>query len=546
MKKWLAGVCAVTTSLTMVACGSGGSPAAGRTSIVVADTSGIRDWNPLSATGDTTIQRQQQWPLYPHPFLPQADTSLKLNDALLASAAITSTSPMVVTYKIKDQAKWSDGTPITAADFEYTWSVQNPKVCKECKAAFTEGYTLISKVVAQDGGKTAEVHFDKPFSQWQSLFTFLLPAHVAKQYGSMAQSFNDGFTKNQPKVTGGPYQVKEYQPGVSLTLSRNEAWYGTKTGYETVVFREIKSVDEQLTALRNGEIDVMSAAPSVDTIEQLKGMAKVETRVGPSLTYQHLGIQTSGGPLRDPDLRKAVATALDLNGIRARTLTPVAPNVPAMNSAVYVPGQNIDGIEAYHDNLAAVGVGRGDLAAAKQILAGKGYTQNNGALRGPGGADIPPLVFVTEAANSSRVETAQIVQQQLAPLGLKVAIQSLDANRYASTIFDGKFDLMVTGTALDLGPISVQQWYGSDGGRNFGYHNARVDELFATAYAATDPATLVKAMNDVDKILLADLVVLPLFPAPRMIVYPKGVTGIELNPSKYGITVNVENWAGAQ
>lgn len=519
-----------------------GGQAAPRDSIVVADSSGIQDWNPLSAAGDTTIQRQQQWALYPHPFIMKADTAVEINEALLVSAEVTQTDPHVVTYTIQPDAVWSDGEPITAADFQYTHAVQDPRECADCTAAFTEGYSLISEVRSLGEGKTVEVEFEESFAQWQTLFGFLLPAHVAEGYGDLAESFNVGFSQNVPTVSGGPYVVEDFKQGVSLTLAANEKWYGQKPGFSTVTFKEIKGVNEQVTALQNGEIDVMLAQPSIDTVSQIESLTGYTSQIAGALTYQHLGMRTTGGVMGDATFRKALALAIDLDAIRARTVEAVAPEVPPMNSAVYVPGQRVGEVEAYQDNFTALQVGRGEPDKALAVLQENGYTLRDGKLLLPDGTPVPELVFLTEAANQSRVETAQLVQQQLEPLGLSVAIDSADASRYAPSIFDAKFDLMVTGTALDLGSISLQQWYGTEGGRSFGYSDPEVDQLFDEAYAATDPQQQVEVMNAIDKILLADHVVMPLNQSPRMVVYPDWVEGIELNPGKYGITVNIEHW----
>src|SRR5699024_8184375 len=115
-------------------------------SISIAAVSPMTDWNPLSAAGDTTGQRQQQWPLYPHPFLTLPDTSVVMNEALLVSDEVTIEALMVVEYVILPVARWCDGTPITGADFECTQAVQDLAQCEVCFAAFTAGYSDIAEI----------------------------------------------------------------------------------------------------------------------------------------------------------------------------------------------------------------------------------------------------------------------------------------------------------------------------------------------------------------------------------------------------------------
>lgn len=94
----------------------------------------VKNWNVLTSSGDVYGYRQILNPVYPHAMISQPDFTMAPNKALLTSAELTGTSPQVVTYKIRPEAVWSDGTPISAADFEYTWKVQDPAQCGRCQA----------------------------------------------------------------------------------------------------------------------------------------------------------------------------------------------------------------------------------------------------------------------------------------------------------------------------------------------------------------------------------------------------------------------------
>lgn len=202
------------------------NPAKDGGSLTMASASPVKDWNPLSVGGDSAGQRSIQGPLYPHPFITGPDWITNLNEALLISAEVTKSDPMTVVYQIQPDAVWSDDIPISADDFIYTQAVQDPDRCAECKAAFTAGYDLIKEVTGSEDGKTVTMVYEKPFAQWQALFPFLLPKHIADGYGDMATSFNVGFGTNVPAFSGGPYIVSGQQEGISLTLGKNPKWYG--------------------------------------------------------------------------------------------------------------------------------------------------------------------------------------------------------------------------------------------------------------------------------------------------------------------------------
>ena len=267
--------------------------------ITIAATSPITDWNPISANGDTTGQRQQQWPLYPHPFVTMPDTSVVVNEALLESADVVESDPMTVEYVLQDGVQWSDGTPIGVDDFVYTQAVQDPSKCADCLAAFTEGYSDIDSIEADDDGKTITMVYGEPFAEWRSLFNYILPAHIADGYGDLATSFNEGFSTNVPEFSGGPYIIEDYTDGISMTMVPNPNWYGEGPNLETITTRYITGQGEQLTALQSGEVQLVYATPTVDTMEQAQQMPNMTIQTGSTLTYYHLGMKTTGDVMSD-------------------------------------------------------------------------------------------------------------------------------------------------------------------------------------------------------------------------------------------------------
>ncbi len=515
-------------------------------SITLAMTSPVTNWNPLSAAGDTTDQRQQQWPLYPHTFITNPDTSVVVNKALLTSAEVVNDNPMTVVYKIQPDAVWSDGTPITAGDFIYTQAVQDPNQCPDCLAAFTKGYKSIDSVTGSDDGKTVTMTYSEPFSEWRALFNYILPAHVADSYGDLATSFNDGFGQNVPTVSGGPYKVKAFVDGISLTLEKNTKWYGEPAHLDEVIIRYISGQGDQLTALQSGEVQMVYMTPTLDTVEQVKNLPGITYSVGALLTYAHLGMKTTGDVMSDSALRRGIYTAMNFKEMYASTAGQAAPDVPLMQSAVYVPGQKIDGKVVYAPNAEKFGQGSGDVKAATKILTDAGYTITDGKLHLPDGSVLRDLTFLTYAADQTRMDLAVIAQQQLKAIGITIVIDAADGARYAPAIFSGSFDIMATGTALDLGPLSIEQWYGTGAARSFGYSNSKVDDLLAKSSTELDKAKQVKMMNELDDILLEDGVVMPLFPFSTMAAYGSEFKNIFVNPSKYGVTMNIEQWGIAK
>ena len=153
--------------------------------------------------------------VWPQAFIVNAKLQPVLNSQLLESASVTSSNPQTVVYTLNPKAVWSDGTPITADDFIYNWQAQsgNPAYTdvggKPYDDASTAGYNQIASVVGSapsggaacapgsaadrnvglcPNGRTVTVTFRPSFADWRSLFTNIVPAHIARTVG-----WNTGF-----------------------------------------------------------------------------------------------------------------------------------------------------------------------------------------------------------------------------------------------------------------------------------------------------------------------------------------------------------------
>ena len=120
-----------------------------------------------------------------------------VNSNLLLSVETTSTTPLTIQYVINPKAVWSDGVPVTAADFIYAWQSQRGDGIDidgtPDQVASTLGYRDIASVTAKNNGRTVIVTFTTPFTDWRALFDHLLPAHIAEVVG-----WNNGFQSFNP------------------------------------------------------------------------------------------------------------------------------------------------------------------------------------------------------------------------------------------------------------------------------------------------------------------------------------------------------------
>ncbi len=205
--------------------------------------------------------------VWPQAFIVNNKLQPVLNNQLLESASVTSSSPQTVVYTLNPKAVWSDGTPITADDFIYNWQAQsgNPAYTdvggKPYDDASTAGYNQITSVVGSapsggaacapgsaadrnvglcPNGRTVTVTFKPSFADWRSLFTDIVPAHIARTVG-----WNTGFAGPTQVISGSWYSITSYNANQSLVLTRNPTYWGTPGKLDKIVF-QFFSDDSQL------------------------------------------------------------------------------------------------------------------------------------------------------------------------------------------------------------------------------------------------------------------------------------------------------------
>ena len=149
-------------------------------SLTIMSEKSIQDWNVISADGNTADTTLITNALIPQPFFSKPNGDIGWNENLLAEEPkLLKNDPQTWQYKIKPEAVWSDGTQITAKDFQYHWKVANGTDCPDCDPASDTGYKSIEKIEGTDNDKTVTVTLKagELYSDWQSLFQPVPVAH---------------------------------------------------------------------------------------------------------------------------------------------------------------------------------------------------------------------------------------------------------------------------------------------------------------------------------------------------------------------------------
>ncbi|MFJ2812085.1 ABC transporter family substrate-binding protein [Streptomyces sp. NPDC091279] len=341
----------------------------------------------------------------------------------LESAKVVATEPrQVVLYKLNQQAVWSDGREIGAADFAAQWRALSGKDSAYWTAR-NAGYDRIANIQKGANDLEVKVTFARPYADWRSLFSPLYPKSVM----GTPDAFNDG-ARRKLKVTAGPFSVKSIdRDDEQITLARNPRWWGRPAKLAEIDLKAVPR-SKRAAALAAGKVDLAEIDPdtasriahaghpgaggtlsqgaagpaggrtaakdlrswaiangtdedaadeelrarkkqrkAIATYErQQQALRGFDVRKSLEPAYTQLAMNGSDGPLADERVRRAVARALDRKALAAVVLKPLGLPAVAIGSHLALAGQ-----AAYADNSGALG--DQDTAEAQALLADAGW-----------------------------------------------------------------------------------------------------------------------------------------------------------------------------
>ena len=561
-----AGLTSCTAEGKADTCNSGTTKAGGTLTYVLEKN--IQQWNVQDVNGNTFENGEAVGVVLPSVFVPQPDFGVKLNTNLMVSATQTSASPQTIVYKINPKASWNDGTPITADDFVYYQRTNDGNDCppppasdttqtKGCLPNGTAGYDSVKSMTASDNGKTLTMVMSKPFSDWKSMFGAgypLYPAHVAEKVSGAeagdaahmtAAQLAEGwqyFQKNPPTkyATAGPYKMQQWADNDHATYVADPKWWGTKAPLNRLIFKVITDATQEPTALRNNEVQAIYPQPEVDLVNQVKDIPGVTYTIGSGLIWEHFDLN-----LHDPvlgkykALRQAMFTATSIKDIVSKTVGQFDPNVKPLGNHNYVPGQ-----AGYKDVISSTGQGSGDLTKAKKLLTDARFTGVGTALKTPDGKAVGPFNCRYTTGNQIRQSECQILQSNLASLGIKITIKPIGAADLGTVLAGHQYDIIVFAWVASPFPSTGadQNWVTGGGGNYGGYSNKKVDALVNRATSETDQAKAAVLLNQADALMSQDAYVLPLYQKPTFLAVQTRYVNIRDNATIVGPPYSVGDW----
>ena len=458
---------------------------------------------------------------------------------------------IALTYTIRPDATWGDGTPITTADVEFTYQVgAHP----ESGISNAELYRRITALDVVDA-RTFVMHVDRVTFEYNAINDFrLLPAHLERPVfeedpaGYRTRTRFDTETAN-PGLYFGPYRITEVSSGAFVVLEPNPTWWGEPPFFRRIVVKVIENTAALEANLLSGGIDMIAGELGL-TIDQALAFEKrhgpaYRIEYEPGLVYEHIDLNLDNPILADARVRKALIMGLDREAMSQQLFEgrqPVAHTSVNPLDWVYT-----DDVPQYRE----------DLAAAATLLDEAGWGQlRDGVRHNAAGAPLA-LELMSTAGNRTRELVEQVLQSQWRRLGIDVRIRNEPARVFfGETTSKRRFSAMamfawisapenVPRTTLHSEeiPTEANGW----AGQNYpGYRNPEMDQLIDAIEVELDRAKREAMWHRLQQIYAEDLPALPLYFRANPHIWPLWLEGVTPTGHQYASTLWVEHWRATE
>ena len=454
--------------------------------------SDIDTFNPLTTVTTEAVEVQSL--IY--------DTLMAYGLDLKPEASLASASKQdgtTITYTLRDGVTWHDGTAFTADDVVYTFEL----IAKNELGVNAQYLVDLDTAKASDA-KTVVLTFKKPQAFDPGLVVPILPKHI---WGTKTPDEVSKFPNADPIGTG-PFTFKERKQGQSVTLARNDKWWGTKPAAAGASWQVYTNDDLMAQALKNGEVDIIPQVPPT-VFGGLQGDKDLTSVSLDSFSFHHIGFNVSadkkskGNPLLlDKNVRQALGYALDRKQIAEIAYAGFA----SPGGSILMPSFGDFYWEPQGDQLIDNNPDK-----ANAVLDAAGYTMGPDGVRQT--SDGKPLKFriIAIATTSTDVRTAQLFQASAAKVGIKLDLSNVDSDTMASTVYntDGPdWDIFVWGwdsgvndPSYMLGvPLTSQ----IGGNNDVFYSNPEYDALYDQQATELDRAKRIELVKQMQQMFYED------------------------------------------
>jgi len=459
---------------------------------------------------------------------------------VLAGTPTFAASPVeTITYQINPAAVWSDGVPISCADFQYTAAQEQtgPDIYDRT------GYVDINHVSCPTA-KTVVVTYKphKTFAGWQALFSSavgILPSHLLKGKN------RDALMKNGYTWSGGPWLAK-WNKGQNIVLTPNPNYWGPKPHLDKVVFQFETDTAAEFQAFRSGQVDAIYPQPQIDVVDAIKqGLPNAHTQYqSQTATVEALFFNNARFPFNSKAVREAFSYAIDRNTLVAKLFGPLGVTTAVNSLNPFV-------IKAYSDPNAWARYGL-DLTKVNTLMTADGWKKGSDGIWAKGGKRAA-FTIVSTAGDKRRELTEEVLQPELKAAGFDMAIRNtsadnlfgtvLPAGNYQVSLYAQSLTGITPGLCSTFCTENIPSSSNGNSGQNWSWVSIpAADTPLHVVDADLDPAARETAAAKADDILANNAVALPLDPLPDICIWNDKVVGpISDNPIE-GMFWNIDQW----
>jgi peptide/nickel transport system substrate-binding protein len=522
---------------TLVACGGPGvTPTASQPDhptrggqAVVAINSDIAGVNPLIAPVNAPTQEVLR-----HLFLQLVREQPASHDAPptfkpdLATSYDWSDDHKLLTFHLRDDARWSDGVPVTADDVRFTWQAQvDPGVAWD--SAYIKEFIRDVEVVDPH---TVRFHFDHPYAAQllDANEEMILPQHAwgqipFAQWRSHAEWFRDHL------VTDGAFRLASWTPQQEIVLARNPDYFDRELPrLDRVVIRVIPDQTSQVTQLLAGQVDfVFSLSP--DDAPRARADAGTELKSFWGRSYIFLGWNLRDPLFADRDVREALTLGID----RPTLVKSIWGEFGRVSTSSIVAG-----VWGHDDAIAPYPY---DPERARKLLADKGWADHDGD--GVLDKDGHKLAFelATNTGNQQRIDATVLIQNELKRIGVAVTPAVMEFQSLSSRINEGRFQAVITGwtmpTTLDLSYAFHSREIGA--GSNFvGFSDPELDGVLDQIRTTPELADALPLLYRAQEILHHQIPYTYLWESQRLVGIRRRLR--DVGPNSLYLLFNLPEW----
>lgn len=458
----------------------------------------------------------------------RVNEELELEPDLAESYEIKSNGKRYL-FKLRKDVKWHDGQPFTAKDVVFTFNkILDPKTNTVRRSNYLIDGKAIKFSAIDD--YTVQVDLPKPFSPFLAhMAASIVPEHLLKNEDINTASFN------RAPIGTGPFKLSEWKTAQYVSVEKNEHYHSGDVKLEKIILKIIPDEQTALLALKNSEID-NSKIPYKDK-KKLDNHSVFDIYQYSDLVYTYMAFNLKHPFFKDPKVREAISTAINkpalVNSILKGYGEPAwLPSSPV--SWAYPEGMSFN---KYQYNL----------VRSRDLFEEAGFVLNPKTQLLEKNGKVFEFTLITNKDNKDRERTAQIIQQFLKMVGIKVNIQLMEWASFIkivnAPVNPKKFDAVILGWSLGLDPDGYSIWHSSEYPKGFNfiaYNNPIVDDALIKGRLETDKEKRKLIYKDMYREIAKDLPYIFLYYPQTLSGMNNRVKGIS-KPGPGGLLNRIEN-----